>query len=92
MATEVYVQRDGIVNHRHRGRTDWHDPAAQHRDATLHSRERADAPENLSTLTSVQRVQYEQSLAGNSLYPRYFEALAARRKAAGSSWPYAKKR
>ena len=92
MATQVFVQRDGIVNHRHEGVKGWHDPATKHAILKLH--EGADLPAVVKDLTADQKAQYKKALAGTSFNWMWIEAKEARRKAAleaGQGWNYGKK-
>lgn len=78
MSTQVYVQMDGIVNHRHEGVKGWHDPATTHKDADLHKREKAARPTNLKDLNEDQARQYGEALGGKSFYGLWREAKDAR--------------
>jgi hypothetical protein len=92
MSTEVFVQMDGIVNHRHGGIKGWHNPATKHQRPLLHVTENAAVPTNLNNLTPSEQRQYSQALGGQSFYDRYYEALASRRAESGASWPYNRRR
>lgn len=78
MSTQVFVQIDGIVNHKHEGVKGWHDPAAKHKDGTLHSHQKVEKPTNLAELTEEQKQQYAEALAGKSLMAVWKAAKEAR--------------
>lgn len=90
MATEIFVQRDGIVNHKHDGVKGWHNPATSHKE-DLHSANDAARPTNLSTLNAGQKAQYKRALAGESFYGLYNVAVKARREEAGEAWAYGRR-
>jgi len=74
MPTQVFVQIDGVVNHRHHGIKGGHDPATEHRLASLHDDQDADHPTNYAFLTTKERSQYRRTLAGESFYYIYDRA------------------
>lgn len=82
MSTEVFVNVNGMVQHRHPGakgwgKKNWHDPAKAHPE--LHRAEKAATPTNLKDLTEAQVAQYKAALAGESFYANNLKFSAQRR-------------
>lgn len=71
MATRVFVNAHGMVQHSHPGQSgwgknNWHDPAKKHPE--LHKQEKAEKPTNLGELEPTQLAQYQAALKGESWY------------------------
>ena len=88
--TQIFVQRDGIVNHRHDGVKGLHDPATRH-GTDLHSAHAASKPTNAKELNADQAAQYKAALGGKSFNHLWVAAKNARKEAAGEAWNYGKR-
>lgn len=87
VGTEVFVNVNGMVQHRHEGakgwgKKNWHDPAKKHEGA-LHEEADAGNPTNASLLTADQMVQYQAALSGQSWMTSNLAQSRTRRIEAG---------
>lgn len=87
VGTEVFVNVNGMVQHRHEGakgwgKKNWHDPAKSH-EGDLHEEHDALHPTNLDLLTDDQQAQYFAALNGQSWMTSNLARSRTRRIEAG---------